>query len=576
MRVLIAEDDPVSRRLLAAVLEKWGYEVMVTSDGLAALEVLKSAEAPRLAILDWMMPGMDGIQVCREVRKRHDAPYTYLLLLTARTGKDDIIEGMDAGADDYVTKPFDKSELQVRVKAGRRVLDLQSELMSAREALRNEATRDPLTGLPNRLLFADRLAQNIAEAHRANERLAVMFFDLDRFKIVNDTLGHSAGDMLLQQVAGRLMEVLRDVDTLARMGGDEFTMIVNGVQGVDAAEAVAQRALRTCSTPFVIEGQELFVTASVGISMFPSDGADVETLVRNADAAMYQAKENGRNSCHVYDNTLNESAVTRITFETDLRHALERDELVLYYQPRLSISTGEILGAEALLRWRHQTLGLVPPLEFVPLAEETGLIIAIGDWVLDEACKQNKYWQDAGYRAIDVAVNVSARQFKQHDLKQSVAKALESSGLDPTWLVMELTESTIMNDAHAAAILLQELRAMGVHLSIDDFGTGYSSLNHLKRFPIDSLKIDRSFIKDITTNPDDAAIAEAVIAMAHSMRMWVTAEGVESLEQLELLRDLDCDEMQGYFVSRPVPAEEFEQLLRNHRKWAVPRKLKAA
>jgi len=576
MRVLIAEDDPVSRRLLAAVLEKWGYEVVVTSDGLAALEVLKSPETPRLAILDWMMPGMDGIQVCREVRKRSDAPYTYLLLLTARTGKHDIIEGMDAGADDYVTKPFDKSELQVRLKAGRRVLDLQSELLSAREALRKEATRDPLTGLPNRLLFADRLAQNLAEARRRDEQLAVMFFDLDRFKVVNDTLGHSAGDALLQQVASRLTEVLREVDTLARMGGDEFTMILNGVQGAGDAEIVAQRALRACSTPFIIEGQELFVSASAGISMFPSDGTDAETLVRNADAAMYQAKENGRSTCHVYDNTITESAVTRITFETDLRRAMDKDELVLYYQPRLSISTGEILGAEALLRWRHQTLGLVPPAEFVPLAEETGLITAIGDWVLDQACKQNKHWQDVGHRAIDVAVNVSARQFRQHDLKQSVARALESSGLDPTWLVLELTESTIMSDAHAATILLQELRAMGVHLSIDDFGTGYSSLNYLKRFPIDSLKIDRSFIKEITTNPDDAAIAEAVIAMAHSMRMWVTAEGVESLEQLELLRSLNCDEMQGYFISRPVPAEEFEELLRNHHGWAVPRNLKAA
>ena len=378
MRVLIAEDDPVSRRLLAAVLEKWGYEVVVTSDGLAALEVLKSPETPRLAILDWMMPGMDGIQVCREVRKRSDAPYTYLLLLTARTGKHDIIEGMDAGADDYVTKPFDKSELQVRLKAGRRVLDLQSELLSAREALRKEATRDPLTGLPNRLLFADRLAQNLAEARRRDEQLAVMFFDLDRFKVVNDTLGHSAGDALLQQVASRLTEVLREVDTLARMGGDEFTMILNGVQGAGDAEIVAQRALRACSTPFIIEGQELFVSASAGISMFPSDGTDAETLVRNADAAMYQAKENGRSTCHVYDNTITESAVTRITFETDLRRAIDKDELVLYYQPRLSISTGEILGAEALLRWRHQTLGLVPPAEFVPLAEETGLITAIG------------------------------------------------------------------------------------------------------------------------------------------------------------------------------------------------------
>lgn len=562
MRILIAEDDPVSRRLLQAVLVKWGYDVVVTSDGNEAWEVLQAPDAPRLAILDWMMPGMDGVQVCKAVRDKGDEQYTYVLLLTARSQKQDLIEGMHSGADDYVTKPFDTNELEVRLCAGKRVLDLQAELLSVREALRREATRDPLTGLPNRLLFGDRLTHNLCHAKRRDEQLAVMFLDLDSFKLINDTLGHSIGDDLLKMVAERLTTALRDVDTIARMGGDEFTVIMTGLSGVEDAASIARRALQAFSTPFQLGSHELYVTPSIGISLFPSDGLDAETLVRNADAAMYRAKEEGRNNYQIYTEALNAAAVERVTLERNLRRALERNEFVLYYQPRLSIKTRQVLGVEALVRWRHPELGLIPPAQFIPLAEDTGLIVPISEWVLQTACRQNKAWQDAGLLSVDVAVNISPRQFHQDDLRSTVESALFTSGLESQYLGLELTETTLMQNPETAAEILRELKDMGVKLAIDDFGTGYSSLSHLKKFPIDSVKIDQSFVREITISPDDAAIAGAVVAMAHSMNLRVTAEGVETLEQLEFLKSLNCDEMQGYFIGRPMPAEDVEVLLR--------------
>ncbi|MCX6344586.1 MAG: EAL domain-containing protein [Armatimonadetes bacterium] len=567
MKILIAEDDQVSRRLLQAVLEKWEYEVVVTSNGIDAWEILQSPDAPQLAILDWMMPGMDGLQVCRQVRNKKDDRYIYLLLLTARSAKEDIIEGMHSGADDYIAKPFDKSELHVRLSAGKRVLDLQSELLTTRESLRNQATRDPLTGLPNRLLFADRLAHNIEVLRRHSAKLAVMFLDLDRFKLVNDTFGHSIGDSLLKEVTNRLTNTLREIDTIARMGGDEFTLILTDLMHVEDAKRVAERVLKAFSRPFKVKSHEIFITVSIGISIYPSDGCDAETLVKNADAAMYLAKEKGRSTYHMYTKSLSEKAEVRISLENSLRHAVERDELILHYQPCLRIATGEILGSEALLRWQHPEMGMIPPLDFIPLAEDTGLITPIGEWVIHTACKQNKAWQDAGFPHIEIAVNVSARQFRQQDFQNTVKHALAESGLDANWLVLELTESTIMHNPESAAKLLQNLKAMGVHVSIDDFGTGYSSLSYLKRFPIDTIKIDQSFIREITTNPDDAAIAGAVVAMAHSMKRRVVAEGVETLEQLEFLAQLKCDDMQGYFVSKPVNAEEFEMLIRTHKRW---------
>jgi diguanylate cyclase (GGDEF)-like protein len=576
MRLLIAEDDPVSRRLLQAMLARWEYDVVVACDGAQAWAVLQEEDPPRLAILDWMMPGMDGLQICREARRLTTGPYTYIILLTAKSRTEDVVEGITAGADDYVTKPVDSQELRARIRAGRRILDLLDELVSMRQALQEQATHDALTGLPNRLLFSDRLTRSMAEARRHKQMLAVMFLDLDGFKLVNDTLGHDGGDLLLRKVAERLTGCLREVDTVARMGGDEFTIILEDIKQAQDAAKVARKVLDALSKAFVLRGRELTVTASMGISLYPADGNDVETLVRQADNAMYRAKEQGRNTYHLYSDALSVAAVEQMTLVNGLRNALDRDEFVLHYQPRVDIRTGEILGAEALVRWRHPDLGLVPPSQFIGLAEETGLIVPMSEWVMRTACAQNKEWQDAGLPPIGIAVNISTRQFQHKGLRKTVEKVLRETGLDSNYLDLELTESTLMQNPDLALQLLCKLKAMGVRVSIDDFGTGYSSLSYLKRFPIDAVKIDQSFVRDITSNPDDAAIAGAIVAMAHSLKLKVIAEGVETLEQLAFLRSLNCDEMQGYFVSRPVPSEEFRQLLEDARRPTAHRLLRAA
>jgi diguanylate cyclase (GGDEF)-like protein len=564
-RVLVAEDDPISQRLLEKTLTKWGYEVQVACDGQEALKILKYGQAPKLVILDWMMPGADGVQICREIRKREHETYTYVILLTAKTQKQDIIQGLEAGADDYITKPFDAHELKARLRAGSRILELQAALLSAREELHVQATHDFLTGLPNRLLVSDRLTQRLAEAHRTHGMLSVMFLDLDRFKMVNDALGHNVGDLLLQQSAERLTACLREVDTVARMGGDEFTIILSDVESSADATAVAERILQEFSSPFHVNEHVLYVTTSIGISVYPMDGADVETLVRNADTAMYQAKERGGNRYQLCTELLAGIPPAKMKLETSLRKALDRTEFILHYQPRVSCKNGRILGAEALLRWQHPDLGLLFPNQFIPLTEETGLIVPIGKWVLRTACIANKAWQNAGLPPIEIAVNVSACQVQHGDLLPTVREALDESGLAPEFLGLELTESTLIRNPETASDILGELKAMGVKISIDDFGTGHSSLSYLKDLPTDSIKIDRSFLKNIATDPDSAAIAGAVIAMAHSLNLTVVAEGIETLNQLELLRTMNCDEMQGYFVSRPIALEGFIELLESER-----------
>ncbi|MHB1189948.1 MAG: two-component system response regulator [Armatimonadota bacterium] len=562
MRILIAEDDLVSRKLLEAMLTKWGYEVVVTCNGDEALKILQGSDPPRLAILDWMMPGTDGVEVCREVRNTVKEPYIYILMLTAKSRKQDSIEGLKAGADDYIVKPFDANELKVRLNAGNRILNLQAQLFSAREILRKQATCDPLTGLPNRLLFSDRLTYSLSQARRHENLVAVMFLDLDRFKLINDTLGHNTGDALLKEVAERLSRSLREVDTIARMGGDEFTIIATGLSSPKDAKRIAKSIIQSFSKGFHVDGHDLFITPSIGIRLYPLFGSDAETLVKNADTAMYRAKDQGRNGYHMYAEGSNKASVEQVTLESNLHQAVERGEFVLHYQPRLSIETGRTVGMEALVRWQHPKLGMISPMQFIPLAEESGLIEPIGELVLHSACAQNKAWQDMGFPPINIAVNVSARQFHRGNLHKTIHRILNETGLEPQYLGLEITESTLMQSPEAAIEILGELKAMGMTVSVDDFGTGYSSLSYLKRFPIEAVKIDRSFVREITTNSDDAAIAKAVIAMAHSMKLKAIAEGVETLEQLNLLRSLDCDEMQGYFISPPVPAAEFTEILR--------------
>jgi len=425
------------------------------------------------------------------------------------------------------------------------------------------AHNDHLTGLPNRMQFIERLEYAMADAARNERLVGIVFLDLDRFKYINDSLGHQAGDMLLQEVAVRLSGAVRRGDTVARFSGDEFALVLADMGHVDDATHVAQKILDVFKQPFRLSGRELFVSASLGITLYPFDDRDAPGLLRNADVAMYRAKESGRNSYQFYAAEMTEKATERLSLENDLRSALDRGELLLHYQPIADCKSGRLLGMEALLRWNHSSRGMISPLQFIPLAEETGLIVPIGEWVLRTACQQCKTWHKLGYPSLYVAVNISARQFHRQDLAASIHNILQSCGLHPSSLTLELTESLIMQQADAAIAALRELKAMDMRLSVDDFGTGYSSLSYLKRFPIDTLKIDKSFVRDIPGDADDAAIAGAVITMAHSLGLKVVAEGVETAEQLQFLREHNCDTMQGYYFNRPLPAEQFEVMLKN-------------
>lgn len=424
------------------------------------------------------------------------------------------------------------------------------------------AHHDPLTRLPNRLLLNAHLGHALKRAQRDRKLVAVFFLDLDRFKNINDSMGHAQGDRLLMAVASCLTESFRKEDTISRLGGDEFVIVAEDIKTAREAAWMAGNILKLFSRPFVLDSREMFINASIGISLYPDDGEDVDTLIKNADAAMYRAKEQGRNNYQFYTQELTEAAFDRVSLETSLRHALERREFVLYYQPQFSLQSGELVGVEALIRWQHPDQGLILPGKFIALAEETGLIVPIGAWVLYAACTQGRAWMDAGYAPVRMAVNLSARQFHKQDLAKTLAITLEETRMPAQYLELELTESIVMQDAEATINTMRQLSDMGVELSIDDFGTGYSSLSYMKRFPINKLKIDQSFVKDLCEDPQDAEIILSIIALGHSMNLRVIAEGVETEQQLHYLRQQRCDEVQGYLCGVPVPAAEFVQFLR--------------
>jgi diguanylate cyclase (GGDEF)-like protein/PAS domain S-box-containing protein len=423
------------------------------------------------------------------------------------------------------------------------------------------AYHDTLTGLPNRVSFEERLVEAVVQAAPEHESLAVMFLSLDRFKKFNDTLGHLIGDQLLKSVAERLTLTLREGCRVARFGSDEFAFLLPRIAGGEAAARRASAFQNVLDAPFNVEGHELYVTSSIGIGLYPEDGTDAQGLLKSAGAALYRAKQLGGSTYQFYTADMNERALAKLALENQLRWALERKEFRVYYQPQVSIDTGEIRGMEALVRWQHPELGLVSPVDFIPLAEDTGLIMPLGEWVLRTACAQTKIWQDCGFKNLHVAVNLSPRQFQQPDLVLMIEQLLKETRLDAPSLELEVTESSVMKNAESAVHTLRELRAMGIRISIDDFGSGYSSLSYLKHLPIDVLKIDQSFVRDMTTDPKDAAIAMAIIQLAHSLQLQVKAEGVETEEQLRFLRLLRCDEMQGYLFCKPIAAEAFEQLL---------------
>jgi diguanylate cyclase (GGDEF)-like protein/PAS domain S-box-containing protein len=456
----------------------------------------------------------------------------------------------------------------VLVTAAIRDISVRKAAASATDAMALEmahsAQHDFLTGLPNRTLLNDRLGQAIAIAPRHAEQLAVLFLDLDHFKHINDSLGHSVGDALLQSVGRRLVDCVRVSDTVSRQGGDEFVVLLTEAGQWDDAAIVARRMLQSVAETHSINGQYLHVTASIGVSVYPSDGEDAETLIKNADTAMYQAKENGRQGFQFFTPAMNVRAVERQSVEADLRAAVERREFVLHYQPKINLQTGAITGAEALVRWVHPVRGLVPPVQFIPIAEDSGLIVPIGHWVLGEACNQTQAWVRAGLPAITMAVNVSAIELQQEDFLEGLFRVLAEAGLAEQCLEVEVTESVLMKHADSTASILQALRDRGVRVAVDDFGTGYSSLSYLHRFAVDALKIDQSFVSRITSAQEDASIVTAVISMARSLNLRAVAEGVETREQLDFLQAHHCDEAQGYYFGRPMPARDFAALLRSH------------
>ncbi len=441
-----------------------------------------------------------------------------------------------------------------------------SERKRFEEQLEYQANHDALTSLPNRSLLADRIRQALHQAMRYHRKVAVLYVDLDNFKFINDSLGHDLGDRLLKTIAERLTECVRSGDTVARQGGDDFVIILSDMAKGEHAAKVAQKIQAAVCRPIVVGEHELEVTCSTGISIYPNDGRDEQTLLKNADAAMYRAKEQGRNTFRFFTGELNVRAAERMTMEKHMRRALERGEFELHYQPQVDLNSGRIIGMEALLRWRSQELGNIPPGRFIPLAEETGLIVPIGEWVLRAACSQNKVWRNCGYPPLVMAVNLSPRQFREEGFVETVARILKETDTEPRHLDLEIVESLLLHDVEGGAVFMKELNKLGIRLTMDDFGTGFSSLGYLQRFKFDKLKIDRSFVHEITSDPDSAAIVRAIIAMAHSLKLEALAEGVETEGQLRSVRNLGCDKMQGFFFSRPVPATECERMLREDRR----------
>lgn len=567
-RILVVDDEPVVRDVLVEILAET-YECRAASSAEEALSLLH-AEEFELVLSDIRMGGLSGLEMVPRVLE--SAPDTVVVMISGEQTIESVIEAMRAGAFDYVTKPLDFDLVRAAVaralefqsvrRANRRQERELEELVRRRTAeLDHLGYHDALTGLPNRAQFEDRLAQALKDAERDGRPLAVLVYCLDRLRTINETLGYLNGDEALRAFARRLAGALPPGAAGARWGGNEFAVLLTQTRGAEDVVATTLAVREALKAPLSVGGHELSITMSAGISMYSCDGLDAATLLRKALAALRRAKENGGGDYQFYAAEINVKAFAHLMLENALRRAIENDELVLYYQPQVDVVTGNVVGLEALARWRHPEHGLIPPAEFIPLAEETGLIIPIGEWVLRRACTQAKAWQDEGFEPLPVAVNVSGRQFRRKDLPELIARVLDETALPPSSLKLELTESCVMEDAGFAAGVLGKLKAEGVGVSVDDFGTGYSSLSHLRRLPVDELKIDRSFIHAATDDEDDAAIVAAVVQLARTLRLQVVAEGVETEKQLGLLRSLGCARAQGYLFSHPLPAEEVRRLL---------------
>ncbi len=607
LNVLIVDDSKAVRSAIREILEIGGLQATEACDGKEALESIYN-HLPDLVLLDIAMPKMDGISVLKTLRKSYSKIQLPIILVALQGSPREMVQALDLGANDYVTKPIDFDVLWARLsnqlmqkqaaeylrsaqytlekqikqrtaelKLSNKQLEKEIEVrLLAEDKLQKQASYDELTGLPNRSLAADRLQQTLVKAKRHNLNPSVAFLDLDNFKYINDTFGHAAGDDLLREAAKRLSECARGSDTVARLGGDEFLLILDDDdnakthQPESGVRHVAERIIEAFSKPFVIEGQELNITPSIGFSMYPKDGDDSNELMRHADAAMYRSKNEGKNTYCFYSPEMTAQAKLRMNVEVQLRRALERNEFSIQYQPIIDSKSRQIVKAEALLRWDCDELGMITPDYFIPIAEETGIILPIGKWVIKEACQQVKKWRDLGWKNICVTVNVSARQFQSDSsLLETVCEALQKNSLSSDAIQLELTEGVLLEETSASAEMMKRIEDIGIKLLIDDFGTGYASLSYLQRYNFDSLKIDRSYIDTVLRSEQDAKLVKAVIAMANSLGMSVVSEGVENKEQLEFLLDANCEFMQGYYFSKPVSTDDFISLLKEKNKVKV-------
>lgn len=555
IQVLLIDDKQDDVLQVHYLLEAAGQQDLVihhASDLVEAEAILGSRDI-HVILMDLTLSDSHGLGPVKHLQQI--VYMTPIVILTEKQDEQLALDALKFGVQDYLVKWVGDGHLIARS------LKYAIERKNVEQHLSDLAHYDKLTGLANRDLFHERLRLALARAQRSQRLVGLMFLDLDRFKEINDSLGHLAGDQLLIEVSKRLKRCTRETDTIARLGGDEFTVIVENIQSDEEAAAIAEKILLAMQVPFILEGQEVFVTTSIGLTVFPTDAKDDLGLLKNADTAMYRAKEAGRNKYQYYSIEMNESSHMRLKLESELRKALTRNEFSLMYQPKIDMLTGSIVGAEALLRWENKEFGFVPPNEFIPIAEDTGLIIPIGEWVLRNACQQIRTWLHQGLPEVRIAVNLSPRQFRQGNLAATIGDILDQENLTPHALPLEITESLLMADVEESKRALNDLKAMGLEIYLDDFGTGYSSLSYLKKFPIDGLKIDRSFVMDIPHDQEDMVLAEAIVAMSHALRLNVVAEGIETPEQMAFLKELGCEEAQGYLFSKPLNADEFRQLL---------------
>jgi predicted signal transduction protein with EAL and GGDEF domain len=578
-KILVADDDLNVRLLTRQCLESEGMAVVEAADGHAALEAFVR-ERPDLVFLDVEMPGISGLEVCRKIREMPQGESIPIMIVTGSDDRQSIDQGFEAGATQYKTKPVNWSLLGRDVQYMLRASTAFNAIKRQEDRLRYLAYYDPLTNLPNRRSFNEQLNRILRRAHRQRNKAALMFIDLDHFKRINDSIGHGRGDRLLVEIAKRLTLELRENDSvnyvsdatiadledpdlnteIARLGGDEFTVVLSDVESQEHVESVAKRILESLSEPIPLQSHNPVVTPSIGIAIYPKDGTNPDALVRNADTAMYAAKANGRACYRFYDEIMNAKAIEQLKLEEELRDALRNGEMELHYQPQVDTVSGNIVAMEALARWRHPERGMISPADFIPVAERTGQIIELGEWVLSQVSEHCKYWDKAGLPFFRIGINISPLQFNQINMAQQMRDFLQHSGLPPHRLELELTESAIMNDAETNIAKLRELKALGVGLAVDDFGTGYSSLSYLRLFPIDTLKIDQSFVADLGT-PDGSAIIDAILALAKIMHLRVVAEGIENKEQLDLLLEKECALLQGYYFSHPMSAANVIHLM---------------